>query len=60
MAQKVVEDADSNKKFPELSIEEVLPAASMDLQLDYAFHKLGKTVETWMVDQKLECRDIWA
>ena len=58
MAQKVVTDSDNDEQFPELSVDEVLPAASTDLRLDYAFYKLGKTVETWMVDQKLGCPDI--
>ena len=39
-------------------MDEVLPAANTDPWLDYAFHKLGKTVETWMADQKLGCPDI--
>ena len=59
MAQKVVEDSDSNEQFPELSVDEVLPAANTDPRLDYAFHKLGKTVKTRMADQKLGRLDIW-
>ena len=55
MARKVVEESEHDKQFPELQDGEVLAVASMDLQLDYAFHRLGKTVETWMVDQKLGC-----
>ena len=55
MAKKVVKDLEHDKQFPELPIDEVLPVVNMDLRLDYAFHKLGKTVETWMVDQKLGC-----
>ena len=46
MAKKVVADLDSDEQFPELSVDEVLPAANTGLWLDYAFHKLGKTVET--------------
>ena len=55
MARKVVEDSEHDEQFPELQEDEVLAIASTDLQLDYAFHRLGKTVETWMVDQKLGC-----
>ena len=33
----------------------MLAITSTDLQVEYAFHRLGKTVETWMVDQKLGC-----
>ena len=58
MARKVVKDSEHDEQFPELQEDEVLPVASMDLQLDYAFHKLEKTVETWMADQKLGCPDI--
>ena len=58
VARQVVEDLDSNEQFPGLSGEEVLPAASTDLWLDYAFYKLGKTVEIWMADQKLGCPGI--
>ena len=52
-------DSDNDKQFPELPVDEVLPAANTDPRLDYTFHKLGKTVETWMADQKLGCPDIW-
>ena len=52
MARKVVMDLDNDEQFPELPVDEVLPAANTDLRLDYAFHKLGKTVETWITDQK--------
>ena len=55
MARKVVEDLEHDKQFPELQEDEVLAIASMDLQLDSTFHRLGKTVKTWMVDQKLGC-----
>ena len=54
----MVTDLDNNEQFPELLVDEVLPAANTDPRLDYAFHKLGKTVETWMADQKLGCLDI--
>ena len=57
MARKVVTDSDNDEQFPELPVDEVLPAANTDPRLDYAFHKLGKTVETWMADQKLGCPD---
>ena len=58
VAQKVVTDLDNDEQFPELPVDEVLPAANTDPRLDYAFHKLGKMVETWMADQKLGCLDI--
>ena len=51
----MVKDAEHDEQFPELQEGQVLTIASTDLQLDYAFHRLGKTVETWMVDQKLGC-----
>ena len=54
----MVKDSDNNEQFPGLSGEEVLPAASTDLRLDYAFYKLGKTVEIWMADHKLGCPGI--
>ena len=57
MARKVVKDSEHDEQFPELQEDEVLAVASTDLQLDYAFHRLGKMVETWMVDQKLGCPD---
>ena len=55
MARKVVKDSVNDEQFPELPVDEVLPVVNTDPQLDYAFHKLGKMVETWMVDQKLGC-----
>ena len=58
MAWKVVTDSDNDEQFPELPVDEVLPTANTDPRLDYAFHKLGKTVETWIADQKLGCPDI--
>ena len=57
MARKVVEDTKHGKQFPELQDGEMLAITSKDLQRDYAFHRLGRTVETWMVDQKLGCPD---
>ena len=59
MATKVVEDTEHGKHFPELQDGEMLAITSKDLQRDYAFHRLGRTVETWMVDQKLGCPDTW-
>ena len=35
----------------------MIATASKELQQDYAFHRLGRTVETWMTDQKLGCPD---
>ena len=58
VAQKVVMDSEVDRQFPELPADEVLPAASMEPQLDYAFHNLGKTVKARMSDQKLGCLDI--
>ena len=55
VARKVVTDSDNDEQFLELPVDEVLLAANTDSRLDYAFHKLGKTVETWMADQKLGC-----
>ena len=57
MARKVVEDTKHGEQFPELQDGEMLAITSKDLQRDYAFHQLGRTVETWMVDQKLGCPD---
>ena len=51
VARKVVKDTEHDKQFPELQDGEMLAITSKDLQQDYAFHRLGKTVETWMVDQ---------
>ena len=58
VARKVVTDSDNDEQFPELPVDEMLPTASMDPRLDYAFHNLGKTVKTRMSDQKLGCSDI--
>ena len=58
MARKVVTDSDNDEQFPELPVDEMLPTASTDPRLDYAFHNLGKTVKTRMSDQKLGCSDI--
>ena len=57
MARKVVTDSDNAQQFPELPVDEVLPAANTDPRLNHAFQKLRKTVETWMADQKLGCPD---
>ena len=57
MARKVVEDTEHDEQFPELQDGEMLAITSKDLQQDYAFHRLGKTVKTWMVDQKHGCPD---
>ena len=51
MARKVVEDTKHGKQFPELQDGEMLAITSKDLQRDYAFHRLGRMVETWMVDR---------
>ena len=58
VAQKVVKGSDNEEQFPGLAGEEVLPAASTDLRLDYAFYKLGKIAEGWMAGQKLDCPGI--
>ena len=57
MARKVVKDREHDEQFPELQDGEMLARTSKDLQQDYTFHRLGKMVETWMVDQKLGCPD---
>ena len=44
----MITDSDKEEQFTELTVEEVLSAASMDPQLDYTFYKVGKLVETWM------------
>ena len=41
-------DSDNEEQFPELTVEEVLPAANTDPWLDYTFYKVEKSVETWM------------
>ena len=58
MAEKVVTDLNNDGQFPELPADEVLPIASTEPRLDYAFHNLGKTVKARMSDQKLGCPDI--
>ena len=57
MARKVVTDSDNDEQFPELPVDEMLPIASTDPWLDYAFQNLGKMVKTRMSDQKLGCSD---
>ena len=52
VARKVVKDTEHGKQFPKLQEGEMIAIASEDLQQDYAFHRLGRTVETWMTDQK--------
>ena len=58
VARKVVTDSDDAGQFPELPVDEVLPTASTEPRLDYAFHNLGQTGKAWMSDQKLGCPDI--
>ena len=55
VAQKVITDSEDDRQFPELLADEVLPTASMEARLDYAFHSLGKEVKAWITDQKLGC-----
>ena len=51
-------DSEGDGHFPELPADEVLPAASMERRLDYAFHSLGKEVKARITDQKLGCPSI--
>ncbi len=48
MARGVSKDSDKEEQFTELTEEEVLPTASTDPQLDYAFYRVGKSVEAWI------------
>ena len=59
VAQKVITDSEEDRQFPELPADEVLPAASREPWLDYAFHSLGKEVKARITDQKLGCLSIW-
>ena len=58
VAQKVIMDSEEDRHFPELPADKVLPAASMEPRLDYAFHSLGKEVKARITDQKLGCTSI--
>ena len=58
VAQKVVTDLNDDGQFTELPADKVLPTASKEPRLDYAFHNLGKTVKARKSDQKLGCPDI--
>ena len=53
-------DPDEEGRFPELPASEILPAASTDTELDYAFYNLRKGVQARIMDQKLECANIRA
>ena len=57
MARKVVKDAEHEEQFPELQEGEDIAVTSKGQQQDYAFHRLGKRAETWIVDQKVGCLD---
>ena len=58
VARKVVTDLSDEGQFPELPADEVLPTASMEPRLDYAFNNMGETVKACISDQKLGCPDI--
>ena len=60
VAQKVITDPEEDRHFSELPAGEVMPAANLETQLDYAFHSLGKEVQAMITDQKLGCANIWA
>ena len=53
VAQKVITDSEDDRQFPELPADKVLPTASTEPRLDYAFHSLGKEVKARISDQKL-------
>ena len=60
MAQKVITDPEEDRHFSELPVSEVMPAASMETRLDYAFHSLRKEIQARMTDQKLDCANVLA
>ena len=60
VAQKVIMDPEEDGHFSELPANEVLPAASMETQLDYAFHSLRKKIQARITDQKLDCANVRA
>ena len=60
VAQKVIMDPEEDGHFSELPASEVLPAASMETQLDYAFHSLRKEIQARITDQKLDCANVCA
>ena len=58
VAQRVIMDPEEDRHFAELPAREVLPAASMETQLDYAFHNLRKEVQARITDQRLDCANV--
>ena len=58
VAQRVVMNPNEEERFPELPASEILPAASTDTQLDYAFYSLRKGVQARITDQKLHCTNV--
>ena len=55
VAQKVTTSSGEDRQFPKLPADKILPAASTEPQLDYAFQSLGKEVRARIIDQKLGC-----
>ena len=51
---------DEEGSFQELPASKILPAASMNTQLDYAFYSLRKGVQVRVTYRKLECANIQA
>ena len=60
MAQRVLRDPEDNEQFADLPVNEVLPAASTDTQLDYAFDILRKEIQARKTDHRLDCANIRA
>ena len=50
VAQKVIMDSEEDRHLPELPAGKVMPVTSMETQLDYAFHSLGKKVQARITD----------
>ena len=57
MARQVTRNQNEDGHFPELRNGEVLPAASIDLRLNYAFYQLGKMIELRTKGKCLGCME---
>ena len=57
MVRQVGTNQDKDRQFPEMLTGEVLPAASTDLQLNYAFYQLREMIELRTKGKRLGCLD---
>ena len=58
VVQRVLRDTGDDGQFTDLPVNEVLPAASTDTRLDYAFHSLRREIQARKTDHRLDCKNI--